>query len=182
MGQYHVCWYPRGRLNIKMSSYQYSFRDPHIKDKTILSLTWESSYLGKSVFILKRGPGSCLIQAGSCLPRAWYTITFKVLNSMNIFISFLSNLACKELRQSITRYQWVKMRPSIHWSYDIPQFSSHVIPHPAEAGSFKSQNLRQGSVLPGWGLHPCASIPHSWPWRRTRPTIPVNSAPSAVYT
>ena len=40
-----------GRLNIKMSSYQY--RDSHVKDKTIsltiLSLTWESAYLGKSL-------------------------------------------------------------------------------------------------------------------------------------
>ena len=43
-----------------MSSYQY--RDSHVKDKTVsptvLSLTWESPYLGKTVFILRRGPGS----------------------------------------------------------------------------------------------------------------------------
>ena len=49
---------PWGRLNIKMSSYQY--RDSHVKDKTVsptvLSLTWESPYLGKTVFILRRGP------------------------------------------------------------------------------------------------------------------------------
>ena len=49
---------PGGRLNIKMSSYQY--RDSHVKDKTVsptvLSLTWESPYLGKTVFILRRGP------------------------------------------------------------------------------------------------------------------------------
>ena len=42
---------PGGRLNIKMSSYQY--RDPHVKDKavspTVLSLTRESPYLGKTV-------------------------------------------------------------------------------------------------------------------------------------
>ena len=42
-----------------MPSYQY--RDSHVKDKTVsptvLSLTWESPYLGKSVFILRRGPG-----------------------------------------------------------------------------------------------------------------------------
>ena len=46
-----------GRLNIKMS---YQYRDPHVKDKTVsptvLSLTWESPYLGKTVFILRRGP------------------------------------------------------------------------------------------------------------------------------
>ena len=48
---------PGGRLNIKMSSYQY--RDPHVKEKTIsrpLFLTWESPYLGKTVLILRRGP------------------------------------------------------------------------------------------------------------------------------
>ena len=49
-----------GRLNIKMSSYQY--RDSHVKDKTVsptvLSLTWESPYLGKTVFILRRAPGA----------------------------------------------------------------------------------------------------------------------------
>ena len=47
-----------GHLNIKMLSYQY--RDSHVKDKTVsptvLSLTWESPYLGKTVFILRRGP------------------------------------------------------------------------------------------------------------------------------
>ena len=50
---------PGGRLNIKMPSYQY--KDSHVKDKTVwptvLSLTWESPYLGKTVFILRRGPG-----------------------------------------------------------------------------------------------------------------------------
>ena len=54
-------WAPGGRLNIEMSSYQYG--DSHVKDKTVsptvLSLTWESSYLGKTVFILRRGPGFC---------------------------------------------------------------------------------------------------------------------------
>ena len=48
-----------GHLNIKMPSYQY--RDSHVKDKmvspTVLSLTWESPNLGKTVFILKRGLG-----------------------------------------------------------------------------------------------------------------------------
>ena len=59
---------PGGRLNVKMSSYQY--RDPHVKDKTVsrpsyLQLTWESPfkslilslqflYWGDSSFILRR--------------------------------------------------------------------------------------------------------------------------------
>ena len=41
-----------------MLSYQY--RDSHVKDKmvspTVLSLTWESPYLGKTIFILRRAP------------------------------------------------------------------------------------------------------------------------------
>ena len=52
-------WAPGDRLNIKVASYQY--RDPHVKDKTVsatvLSLIWESPYLGKTVFMLRRGPG-----------------------------------------------------------------------------------------------------------------------------
>ena len=38
----------------------YQYRDSHVKDKTVsptvLSLTWESPYMGKTVFILRRGP------------------------------------------------------------------------------------------------------------------------------
>ena len=52
-----VCYKGCVTFNIKMSSYQY--RDPHVKDKTVsptvLSLTWESPYPGKTVFILNRG-------------------------------------------------------------------------------------------------------------------------------
>ena len=58
-----------GRLNIKMSSYQY--RDSHVKDKTVsptvLSLTWESPYLGKMVFILRRGPGHLSADCGNAI-------------------------------------------------------------------------------------------------------------------
>ena len=52
-----VTKYSRGCLNIKMF---YQYGDSHVKDKivspTILSLTWESPYLGKTVFILRLGP------------------------------------------------------------------------------------------------------------------------------
>ena len=51
-----------------MSSYQY--RDSHVKDKTVsptvLSLTWESPYLGKTVFILRRGPDHKTISWPHC--------------------------------------------------------------------------------------------------------------------
>ena len=47
-----------GRLNKKDGLTRYG--DSHVKDKTVsptvLSLTWESPYLGKTVFILRRGP------------------------------------------------------------------------------------------------------------------------------
>ena len=39
-----------GRLNIKMA---YQYMDPHVKDKTV-------SRLGKTVFILRRGPDVCI--------------------------------------------------------------------------------------------------------------------------
>ena len=46
----------RGRVNIKMSSYQY--RDPHVNDETShdrLNFNMGIPYLGKTVFILRRG-------------------------------------------------------------------------------------------------------------------------------
>ena len=63
---------PGGRFNIKMPSYQY--RDSHVKDKTVsptvLSLTWESPYMGKMVFILNRAPGDwCWTAQGPALEQ-----------------------------------------------------------------------------------------------------------------
>ena len=57
---------PGVRLNMKISSYQY--RDSQVKDKTasptVLSLTWESPYLGKMVFIhvVRLGPDYLVTQ------------------------------------------------------------------------------------------------------------------------
>ena len=54
--------YTGGRLNKKDGLTRYG--DSHVKDKTVsptvLSLTWESPYLGKTVFILRQGPGGGL--------------------------------------------------------------------------------------------------------------------------
>ena len=48
----------RGRLNIKMLSYQY--RDSHVKDKTVsptvLSLTWDIPIPGKDGLYIETGP------------------------------------------------------------------------------------------------------------------------------
>ena len=60
---------PGGRLNIKMSSYQY--RDP------MSSLTWESPYLGKTVFILRRIPG--LLQYTNVLYYIFFRSTYILL-------------------------------------------------------------------------------------------------------
>ena len=53
----------QGCYNMKISPYQSS--DPHVKDKTIswpsYLLTWESPYLGKTVFIMRRGPGPYMV-------------------------------------------------------------------------------------------------------------------------
>ena len=68
-----------GRLNIKMLSYQY--RDSHVKDKTVsptvLSLTWESPYLGKTCLYIETGPWP--------LSYLWHAFTKK-----NKFIHVLS--------------------------------------------------------------------------------------------
>ena len=91
------CWWSLlngcsgGRLNIKMSSYQY--RDSHVKDKTVsptvLSLTWESPYLGKTVFLLSRGPGVCdALNLKGAANLKWQPITTKQnkVGAMCIFL------------------------------------------------------------------------------------------------
>ena len=62
---------------------------------TVLSLTWESPYLGKMVFILRRGPGG---QAGTWV--AWQTIFF---NHQHVVIWILwphTNIKCGALWHS----------------------------------------------------------------------------------
>ena len=94
------------RLNIKMSFYHYM--DPHVKDKTVsrpsatvLSLTWESTYLEKTVFILRQDPGHNVAQVraaelcdGSratlncldmCKPVARSVYHFSRLHNMNVY-------------------------------------------------------------------------------------------------
>ena len=52
--------------------------DSHVKDKTVsptvLSLTWESPYLGKTVFILRRDPASVLTDD---VDDAWAPINYE---------------------------------------------------------------------------------------------------------
>ena len=54
---------PGGHLNTCMKMLSFQYRNPHVKDKTasrLLSLTWESPYLGRTFVILRLGPDSCL--------------------------------------------------------------------------------------------------------------------------
>ena len=94
----YLKWHPGGRLNIKLSSYQY--RDSHAKDKTVsptvLSLTWESPYLEKTVFILRRGPDpqglelrwlKFLLIDVKIIPQTWITTC----------LMFVGKLACLHL-------------------------------------------------------------------------------------
>ena len=62
---FHISQGPMSRAgrrhNIKMPSHHY--RDSHVEDKTVSPtvltvITWESPYLGKTVFILRRGTGA----------------------------------------------------------------------------------------------------------------------------
>ena len=93
---------PGGHLNINMLSYQY--RDPHVKDKmvtpTVLSLTWESPYLGKTVFILRRDPGPWnllfLVSSSRSLSRRGITSVFSSGVSGSLSSGILSGMLCDE--------------------------------------------------------------------------------------
>ena len=54
-----VHWIDNLEQHDKPCEERHQYRDSHVKDKTVsptvLSLTWESPYLGKMVFILRRG-------------------------------------------------------------------------------------------------------------------------------
>ena len=103
---------PEGRLNIKMPSYQY--RDCHVKDKkvspTVLSLTWESPYLGKTVFILRWGPESqrhifsthCCSQCANHLAMAHLS---------KILLSMLTSLASDLFNYSLRLDNELSARP-----------------------------------------------------------------------
>ena len=132
---YIHCWWrvllqTGGRLNIKMSSYQY--RDSHVKDKTVsptvLSLTWKSPYVNKTVFILRRGPDPYNWHHNSpsrvyqvwILQRAGLATTF--LSEMAISRSTsngswcigikceMSDTVCVILPWNIYTYIWVRSR------------------------------------------------------------------------
>ena len=89
------CLTSGGRLNIKMPSYQY--RDSHVKDKTVsptvLSLTWESPYLGKTVFILRRGPGYLNSLADNYRKHMWMSTPGApfIYHGLTIIPTWISN-------------------------------------------------------------------------------------------
>ena len=58
---------PGGRLNKKDGLTRYG--DSHVKDKAVLSLTWKSPYVDKTVFILRRGPGEPVEETHACCMR-----------------------------------------------------------------------------------------------------------------
>ena len=102
---------PGGHLNIKMLCYQY--RDSHVKYKTVsptvLSLTRESPYLGKMVFILRRGQIYLLfnfVEAGGItkwmlgLELSW---THHMMTSSNGNIFRVTGPLCGEF----TGHRWI---------------------------------------------------------------------------
>ena len=79
-----------GRLNKKDGLTRYG--NSHVKDKTVsptvLSLTWESPYLGKTVFILRRGPDN-----------GYFFIFFQFCHVVHVYsfyksVSFLKLTCC----------------------------------------------------------------------------------------
>ena len=122
-----------GRLNIKMLSYQY--RDSHVKDKTVsstvLSLTWESPYLEKTVFILRRAPGSYLMPLTSQHPFSrWLGTERSLLEQMmtmvtdeyacsqastSLCISITYSNICHQVRSALESYIWIYKKQYNHF-------------------------------------------------------------------
>ena len=120
---------PGDRLNIKMLSYQY--RDSHVKYKTVsptvLSLTWESPYLGKTVFILRRGPDTvgCNYLPMPLIATCGITLLYHSYRYMSGWVT--AKLECPEkerittppfcwslLRNCSTSFDWNRMDASNH--------------------------------------------------------------------
>ena len=49
----NYCWWQKQKRR-DISIQRCCLRNPYVEDKTVLALTWESPYLGKTVFILRR--------------------------------------------------------------------------------------------------------------------------------
>ena len=75
----------------------YQYRDPHVKNQTgttVLSLTWESPYLGKTVFIL--GQALCMFTHGGLVihnvPHGPRSVSALAWNSKVVMIPTLASL------------------------------------------------------------------------------------------
>ena len=62
--QSYGCWCPGGRLNKKDGLTRYG--NSHVLT-AVLSLTWKSPYVDKTVFILRRGPGDIEARASAVM-------------------------------------------------------------------------------------------------------------------
>ena len=94
----------RGCLNIKRSSHQYS-------PMTILSLTWESPYLGKTVFVLRQGPGYP-ISGDNALCRYVCQGTHVYMHWLSHYISFMIIIRSK------SSYRFVILSATLHYVLD----------------------------------------------------------------
>ena len=110
------CKEPGGPLNIKMS---YQYWDSHVKDKTVsptvLSLTWESPYLGKTVFILRKTQdlNNCQLISSRILMPCTATVNQNFDGLVeNCSISIANTL---EILQSCTKH-WSELY--VHWHSD----------------------------------------------------------------
>ena len=104
-----------------MLSYQY--RHSHVKDKTVsptvLSLTWESSYLGKTVFILRRGPGDAdvsmnwvIISSGNTWLPDWHqALTWT--NVSTIGPSYIEQTSFEKIHLKVFSVKWRLFRSGL---------------------------------------------------------------------
>ena len=109
-----------GLLSIKMSSHQY--RNPHVNDglMTVLSLTWESPYLGKMVFILRWGPGAIIVREAMF---AIFCKSFLILMVVSTQECLPVRLHCEWFNSS---HRWrivtgprLKPAPQLHWNFGL---------------------------------------------------------------
>ena len=114
-----------GCLSIKMPSYQYGHS--HVKDKTVsptvLSLTWESPYLGKMFLKLRQGPG------GHC-----WSIVLVLCHLINFISIFFLVHRHQIIHNRLNRYVFINRVPwqaSIDWVKAIVCVSSFIclVPH-----------------------------------------------------
>ena len=164
-----------------MSSYQYG--DSHVKDKTVspttLSLTWESPYLGKMVFILRQGPGFSL---------CWYLeypifgvifSTLLTLDALQIpFPGEMQGASSLKVLPDFLRYHWdcsnltdlirsLKVKRYHHWLRNQEDYIYNLLVSSVSADCLAPQGAKTsaGTMLTSSPIYSILTIYKADTWR-----------------